>query len=437
MVLFPTSILAENMIVTKRIIKDLVGITVEYSIAKETPEVAADINVLLDESIILENNVQEALNNNQYSEMKYLNDKISELKRKIDSNSNVAACIRHKYYVDISRSTAGKKSSSKSESFADKYVEMRQEILTTLEKQKQDEVKEFWDQIKIKLDEEYSAKFEELKLSLKKVEGQLETTQEECKIKDQYLEYFKEEFKVDVTYKQIEDIMTKHKGTSTKIDKNFKLHISHSIFSDQKLVADLSKYKLPAIKRVSMDYLSSENEELNKFFEKSRPLSLELFNLNRQYNSDLTQCKYYLENLKKWFEITTREIYIENLKVNSSELSTIIKSSSQCQSLTIRFSSIDMSEDLDFKIDLPYKMTTLSFYNSGLSGKSEWNDNSTTKVLFTKFFKAVSESGLGDSLLSINFSGTGMPIANIQTIATEAGLKEGLIISLNHDPLID
>ena len=56
-----------------------------------------------------------------------------------------------------------------------------------------------------------------------------------------------------------------------------------------------------------------------------------------------------------------KEIHLENLELNFDELSRVIKASSQCERLIIRYSKINSTGTLDFDNADGYKLQFISF----------------------------------------------------------------------------
>ena len=213
------------------------------------------------------------------------------------------------------------------------------------------------------------------------------------------------------------------------INSESKIEVRYRNQEDKDALKLLSSNKLPAVKRVTISHLWESNEDLKSFFKNSWPPTLSLFWLNNICN--LVNVRYYIEDLKQWLESTLYEIYLFDLKICSEELNTIIKCSSQCNTLIISSSMIDASRDWDFIIDTNYKISNLSFQHCGNSDRSNWYDRRHELV---KILKAIKASGLKISLKKISLyhhllgSSHLDSLDKVRKVAKEAKLDTKLIV---------
>ena len=154
------------------------------------------------------------------------------------------------------------------------------------------------------------------------------------------------------------------------------------------------------------------------------------------YASSLITAKRYIEDLKLWFEATSDEIFLSNLKICSEDLNTIIKSSSECKTLIISRSTIDTSGLLDFSIDTEYKIKFLSFQCCGYGDRSNWVKK---KHELFKILKAINQCDLKYSLKSISlhhfdnqYLGS---LKELRKLAEEAGLQGDMIVNDKWGPI--
>ena len=165
-------------------------------------------------------------------------------------------------------------------------------------------------------------------------------------------------------YNKVEKLSDVLLRINPPFDSESKLELDYSQKVCKDIIEAVTYFRLPDIKRVKIDKIENNDKNLKSFLKRSRPESLKLLNLNREYyENDMIEVKYYTKELKKWFQVTTDEIYIENLDISSKDLCNIIKASSNCSRLVIRNSKIKVSEKLDFSINDGYKIKQLSFFN--------------------------------------------------------------------------
>ena len=70
-----------------------------------------------------------------------------------------------------------------------------------------------------------------------------------------------------------------------------------------------------------------------------------------------------MEGFKKAVARVTKEVYIENLDIQPSDLEDIIAACSQCERVVIRYCKIHSDVALDFTKAAEYKTSFLSFLN--------------------------------------------------------------------------
>ena len=207
-----------------------------------------------------------------------------------------------------------------------------------------------------KLINSLEARYDELR-------DELDKAYEENKKKDTVIEKLKEDPITCSNKLGLENLKQLY-YTVTNLKQPFNsedaIQINYGNQTGKDTTALLSLFRLPAVKRLKIDRLE-DGKILKAFFENSCPASLNLLSLNADDKSKLVKMEWFFDDLKKWFSVVSDEIYIQNFKVTSKELSSIIKSSSKCKKFVFKHCSIDSSEDLDFEIDTDYKIKKLGF----------------------------------------------------------------------------
>ena len=172
------------------------------------------------------------------------------------------------------------------------------------------------------------------------------------------------------------------------------------------LLTDLcsSKFRLPNIRRIQIDYISDWNKELNSFLQNWVPSKLDLLSVNNLPNTNTgVKMGFYIDSISKAIKSVSKEIYLECFEIKESELEQIIKSASNWERLIIDYWDIHCSKKLDFSGYEKYKIKFLGFAECGYTGskdrKSDWI---TTPSCFKNIVEAISKSGLKDSLEEID-----------------------------------
>ena len=125
------------------------------------------------------------------------------------------------------------------------------------------------------------------------------------------------------------------------------------------------------------------------------------------------------------------------MDITLSDLYGIIKYSSNCKRLVIRYCKINASEALDSGKDIPYQIKELSFYNSSYPQRLNWKKK---KHKLVYILQAIKNSRLLDSVQKIclknediNFPSS---LIEAQKIAKSSGLNEQLIVYKEWEPVM-
>jgi cell division protein FtsB len=184
----------------------------------------------------------------------------------------------------------------------------------------------------------------------------------------------KEKDKLEEENKNLEEKLEKVKETQKDI---LELIINQSIVLDLSNSSDLSKLEtlsnmqLPAMRKIKLDKVPSNNSTVKFFVKNSISNKVELFNFNTK-GSTINGSDYF-ECLKSVLPKITKEIFIEDLTLSQPEFEEIVKTSSQCERLTFYACTIPTDSQCDFEIQDDYKIKYLSFRATGASTRSAWD----------------------------------------------------------------
>ena len=271
-----------------------------------------------------------------------------------------------------------------------------------------------------------------LETNLEDVKAELENVNEENKAKDTLIEELQEPQNQNL--RSTRSSIKKMSKTVMLFSPEAKIELDLNEQTDKLKIQEISWIKLPAIKKFKIENLTANDENLKCLLKNSCPPKLNFLCLNPSYKGEPTKLKCYIDDLIEWCEVTTDQIYLNNFEINSEDLSTIIKSSSQCDTLIIKKSIIHVSDDLDFSLDYDYNISNLSFDNCGREDRSSWKKKRTELI---SILKSIANSGLKDSLEKIslynrnNFiRGGGYPnsLDCSRKVLEEAGLDKNLAV---------
>ena len=226
--------------------------------------------------------------------------------------------------------------------------------------------------VKEQRSETRSAILEKKKLNIKieDLKHKYDEALEECKQKEAYLEMLKQ-------YSQISIICG---------DKE-----------DMQMIESLSNTKLPDMKRLSITGIKDGLRSLSDFFDNSCPDDLGILSLKSDVMKAI-DVGGYLGALTQWFEITKTQVSLIGIKASRFDLNDIVKSSSQCNTLILDSSELEVEGDLDFNIEGIYKMRVFQIQRCEFIGGEI---RKKKKYPLMNVLKAISNSGLKDSIQEI------------------------------------
>ncbi|CAI2362444.1 unnamed protein product [Moneuplotes crassus] len=285
---------------------------------------------------------------------------------------------------------------------------------------------------KAQLERELSQKVEEIKQAKdqnKKYQEEISKMIEEIKENTSYVVESKDTIR--------DRIKSTHKDfdlDSTKLELNMKEE------KTKKLVKAMeeSKYSLGDMHKLKIDRMVNGDTSLNKFMTYSSPFSLKLFVFNHSYpgyGDKAVRIKFYLEGLKEIIPKVTKEVYLECLVVDDTDLSRIVTWASNAERLTIRCSKISTSASLDFSTPSKAKLKYLSFFNCGNRWCNMRWDESPEK--FEQIIVAIKNSSLKDSLTQVNVSGCKISTSKVSELLNSHCLSHISVIDEENKPLAD
>ena len=125
------------------------------------------------------------------------------------------------------------------------------------------------------------------------------------------------------------------------------------------------------------------------------------------------------------------------MDITLSDLYGIIKYSSNCKRLVIKYCKIEASEVLDSGKDIPDKIMELSFYNFSYPQRSNWKKKWHKLV---NILQAIKNSRLLDSIQRICLKNEDMnfpsSLIKAQKIAKSSGVNEQLIVYKGWEPVM-
>ena len=206
------------------------------------------------------------------------------------------------------------------------------------------------------------------------------------------------------------------------------------------LLTDLcsSELKLPNIRRITIDYISDGNKELNSFFQNWFPSKLDFLRLNF-YRKTFTGIKmdFYIDSISKSIKSVSKEIYLYCFEIKEPELEQIIKSASDWERLLLWHSDIHCSKKIDFSVSDKCKFKSLSFaWWGNAQNKVRKSDWISTPSCFKNIVEAISKSWLKNSLQQVDIYGNNtLKKDGVQAMFNKLGMSHISVVETGPDSM--
>ncbi|CAI2359320.1 unnamed protein product [Moneuplotes crassus] len=283
--------------------------------------------------------------------------------------------------------------------------------------------------------EDLKAKIEEQKTEIEQLSEAKEKAEEEFKNSVAELAQLQDTYKKAAPL-VCKDIWKRIYGQDMAFDENTKIVLSMNQQKAKDFLTELTshKIKLPNIKRIKLDQDKKEDPVVKEFFKHCFPDQVELFSYNWNLASDACQTKlsYYFEEVQHIIPRVTREVVLYYFDLTKQEFEYII-SNCKAPRLTISCSKFDTSSATTFAC-AHSSIQYLSFERSGRSARSDWKG---TPSKCKNILQAISESGLKDSLHTLNVGDCGLSTDEVKAFLPEFGLTISEVIANRPDPLSD
>jgi len=247
------------------------------------------------------------------------------------------------------------------------------------------------EQFKVQMDDKYAQvvkEKEKLQMELIKVKGHTQRS---------------EQILLAMPQKQILEVLFSVYFDEEKVfDEESTLVLDMSKDSSVALVQHLSKnkVKLPNIRKLKIDNIGENDEQIKQLFIHCFPDKLELFGFNENHNSRLN-LNNYIDGLCHLLPTVTTQIFFYWWEVkDSSVFGRLVSASHNASSLVLRCSELALDQQCIFA-DIPYNIKTLSFGYKRSGDECKWASNPKR---FENIVKSIADSPLKDSLTDIQIN---------------------------------
>ena len=185
------------------------------------------------------------------------------------------------------------------------------------------------------------------------------------------------------------------------------------------------KFRIPEVNRITVKNIQNDDPILDSFLDECFPEKLDSC-LLRSKSSKLTDFKPYSCSLSKAIKGVVREICLHKFCFNSDDLENVVKSSKKCERLIISHSEVHWSEEINFTTDSDYCIKFLSFVGCGKFEETEWIKEPTS---FERIVVAIKNSGIKDSLETVEINDCGLKRTEVRDMFTKHGLEKTKVLN--------
>ncbi|CAI2361111.1 unnamed protein product [Moneuplotes crassus] len=492
-----------DVIEAKRFVKRLFELIAENGLRAYSPNIDGELKEFQDSLVETEKKIRDAITHNHYEQFDTLQSQIKQIQIQMSDSNVVKDIFYFSALRDVSLYSLPKigKVLSSATKVKEKIDAVVKENVDLMEKKFHSKSRQFEEQCKASLTEEFKDEIQNLKdlndakdteleeqkeateqarqdtEDTKKQRDEISAERESLQNENKDLKDFKAQLEEDLKAKvdQIEESKSQHakdqeemakvfeelkeresaleetkeiiKGLYKNIcpdfnpeSKELELNMSEDKSKDLVKSIGASKYSLGDMNRLQIDKISNEDHTLNNFLKNCSPSSLRLLSFNHSYLEPdgiaVVKVKFYEEGMQKLLTNVTKEVYLEHLIVDASDLSQIVKACVNSERLTIRCSQISTSDSLDFSTPAQTKLQYLSFYNCGGSAwcNQEWDKYPSR---FEKIIVAIKNSSLKNSLNTINVECCKISVSKVNELLAAHDLSHISVGEECNEPLTE
>ena len=115
-----------------------------------------------------------------------------------------------------------------------------------------------------------------------------------------------------------------------------------------KFITSVFRLRLPAVKKLTVDYCESPNADLLEFLKNSSPTSTKFLSFGYNCDAPNTPINYYVDGLEVALKGVTQEIHMSRWSHSKESLQKLIKAGAGAERFILYWSQINFDSDLDF-----------------------------------------------------------------------------------------
>ncbi|CAI2362100.1 unnamed protein product [Moneuplotes crassus] len=232
-------------------------------------------------------------------------------------------------------------------------------------------------------------------------------------------------------YTELKAIHNAMKESSDSYDEDSELTICVSDTSDQELLKTLQLFKLPPLKKFSLNHIYAFNEPelISKFLSNALSSNVKYFHSNA-YTTSCIELTPYMATLTKTLPLIPSRVDLINWAMTKSQFQDLLVAAQNTDYVQFRHCKIDSSAEVDFGGRLDQAtFTNIDFEGTGHSIYSNWNRNGFEK--FKNIVKGLAKvESVKNRRVSIYLGDCGMSRDQAQSILQENGMTNMIIEGL-------
>ncbi|CAI2365703.1 unnamed protein product [Moneuplotes crassus] len=212
-----------------------------------------------------------------------------------------------------------------------------------------------------------------------------------------------------------------------------KVELSMNKENDQYILSKLNFYrhKFGPLKRLKLDRLKNEDEEINIFLTRCISKEIELFFFGINVGKKVF-LGYYLDGLKIVLPKVLKEVYFCWVVVEEGEVAEVLKATRGVERVVFNSCKVSIPPLLDLTVQEPYKTKYLSFR---WSGSRDWHtdmdwDKHPERLEYLLI--AISNCTLQNSLETLNVYKCKITVEQVEELCLKHSLEEVTVVDEDH-----
>ncbi|CAI2367620.1 unnamed protein product [Moneuplotes crassus] len=224
-----------------------------------------------------------------------------------------------------------------------------------------------------------------------------------------------------IKFDQIEKILKKFRNKTKLEYSSTWLSLYLDSDSDMSCLKDLSKFKLPDLRQITLKSIPEDSEDLKKFLSGSLPKNLQKLSLNHN-SKELIKMPTYINSISSATQCVHSEILLYNFEISDSNLCKLLHVGQSQPKVNISHCKITTTQEANTQEIAGTPAKNLCLDCCGIAKYSDWqNHPENFEYLMVKLAQ---NKNLPKRLKTISFWDCCMKKTYIRTVLNESGFYE-------------